>query len=213
MGKDPAILFYSSDFLSGTAFMTMEQRGQYITLLCEQHQNGHIPEYHMLNICKSCDSIVFSKFIKDDNGLFFNERMEIEIIRRKTYSESRRKNKMSKSKQTYDSTYDSTYVDGMLLHMETETETDTINKDKTINSKKPKNKIFIPPLLIEVKEYFKEKGYDEAAAEMAFNFYDCAGWVDSRGNEVKNWKQKMISVWFKEENKVKKSEYQELKRR
>lgn len=42
--KDPAVLFYTSDFLSGVTFLSMEQRGQYITLLCTQHQHGSIPE-------------------------------------------------------------------------------------------------------------------------------------------------------------------------
>ena len=36
--KDPAFLFYSSDFLSGTMLMTDEEIGQYIKLLCLQHQ-------------------------------------------------------------------------------------------------------------------------------------------------------------------------------
>lgn len=30
MAKDPAFLFYSSDFLSGVTFLTMEQRGNNI---------------------------------------------------------------------------------------------------------------------------------------------------------------------------------------
>jgi len=44
MAKDPAFLFYSSDFLSGITDLTMEERGQYITLLCLQHQKGSLSE-------------------------------------------------------------------------------------------------------------------------------------------------------------------------
>ena len=33
MSKDPAFLFYSSDFLTGTLLMSMEQKGKFITLL------------------------------------------------------------------------------------------------------------------------------------------------------------------------------------
>ena len=36
----------------------------------------------------------------------------------------------------------------------------------------------------------------------AFDYYDCADWHDSKGNKVKNWKQKMQAVWFKDENKI-----------
>lgn len=91
MAKDPAVLFYTSDFLSGTSFFSMEQKGQYITLLCEQHQLGHIPNQHMLDVCGSYDSPVIKKFIKDDKGDWYNERMEEEKIKRSNYCESRRK--------------------------------------------------------------------------------------------------------------------------
>jgi len=64
-------------------------------------------------------------------------------------------------------------------------------------------KIFMPPKILEVIEYFKEKGYSEQAAKKAFEYYDVADWHDSKGNKVKNWRQKMQSVWFKEENKMK----------
>ena len=42
MAKDPAVLFYTSDFLTGTILMNYEQKGKYITLLCIQHQHGII---------------------------------------------------------------------------------------------------------------------------------------------------------------------------
>ena len=44
MAKDPAFVFYTGDFLNGVIDMTMEERGQYITLLCFQHQKGHISQ-------------------------------------------------------------------------------------------------------------------------------------------------------------------------
>ena len=92
MSKDPAVLFYTSDFLTGTAFFTDEQRGQYIRLLCEQHQNGHIPENHMLTICLSLGSPVVKKFVRDAAGNFYNERMETEIQKRANFINSRRDN-------------------------------------------------------------------------------------------------------------------------
>lgn len=55
------------------------------------------------------------KFKKDPDGLFFNEKLESEQLKRKKYSESRSNNR---SKKTYDSTYDTTYV----KHMENENE-------------------------------------------------------------------------------------------
>jgi hypothetical protein len=90
MSKDPAVLLYTSDFLSGVSFFTMEDRGKYITLLCEQHQKGSIPEFHLLRVCGSKESPVYSKFIKDIDGSFYNERMRKESIKRKSFCESRK---------------------------------------------------------------------------------------------------------------------------
>ena len=74
--------------------------------------------------------------------------------------------------------------------------------DNGNDNEKEKGKLkFTPPQLFEVVDYFKENGYTEAAAIKAFNYYDVANWTDSKGNKVKNWKQKMQSVWFKPENK------------
>lgn len=75
-------------------------------------------------------------------------------------------------------------------------------KEKKGNKSKEKEKVFIVPSLDDVKIYFKENGYSETTAITAFNFYNSADWFDSKGNKVKSWKQKMISVWFKEENKA-----------
>ena len=94
MAKDPAFLFYSSDFLTGTQFFTHEQKGKYITLLCLQHQQGRLREKHMLMICGTRDNDVFEKFIKDADGLYYQPRLELEIEKRKKYSESRRENRL-----------------------------------------------------------------------------------------------------------------------
>ena len=75
------------------------------------------------------------------------------------------------------------------------------NKEKEESNKE---KGFIPPTLLEVKAFFLEKGYLESSGEKAFNYYDLADWVDGKGNKVKNWKQKMNGVWFKDENLIQK---------
>lgn len=49
-----------------------------------------------------------------------------------------------------------------------------------------------PPTLEDVKKYVKEKGYS-VDPDVFFEFFDVGGWVDSRGNKVKNWKQKLIT--------------------
>jgi hypothetical protein len=95
MSKDPAVLFYTSDFLSGTFTMTDEQVGKYIRLLCLQHQKGRLTEKDMLSICKGYDSDVYEKFDLVD-GCYINKRMYEEAEKRSKFTESRRKNASAK---------------------------------------------------------------------------------------------------------------------
>lgn len=87
------------------------------------------------------------------------------------------------------------------VSQETQEQEETQTQTKEEKQKKPKT-VFIPPIEIDVIDYFKEKGYSEETAKKAFSYYNEGNWSDSRGNKIKNWKQKMISVWFKEENKT-----------
>ena len=130
--KDPAFLFYSSDFLSGTMLMSDEEIGQYIKLLCLQHQKGHLKEKDMLNICKRQNEEIFSKFKKDEEGNYYNERLEYETNKRKAYSESRRNNR-KKKEETYEQDMKN-ICNSYEEHMENE------NRNENINITKIKNK-------------------------------------------------------------------------
>ena len=81
---------------------------------------------------------------------------------------------------------------------------DNVNDNVSEKEKKNKERAnkFAPPTQSEVISYFLEKGYTQESACKAFDYYDVANWTDSTGKKIKNWKQKMIAVWFKEENKA-----------
>jgi len=90
--KDPAFLFYSSDFLTGVAFMTNEEVGIYIKLLCLQHQHGGmIPKCNFNAI--ALQNNVRAKFIETDEG-FFNARLMEEMDKRAQKSQNLSKNAM-----------------------------------------------------------------------------------------------------------------------
>jgi hypothetical protein len=129
--KDPAFLLYSSDFLVGVSDMTMEERGQYITLLCLQHIKGHLTKKNILVGVGQVSDDVFAKFSIDDNGCYYNERLEKEVNKRKAYSESRKKNgakKWEKEKhmQTENDAYASAYGYAYDMH------TENVNGNKNI---------------------------------------------------------------------------------
>lgn len=72
--------------------------------------------------------------------------------------------------------------------------TSKVNKSKVKESK--------VNILEDIKSYFLENGYTEISAKKFFDYYSVANWKDSKGNVVKNWKQKAQAVWFKPENKI-----------
>lgn len=90
MAKDPAFLFYSSDFLSGIQDLTMEERGQYITLLCLQHQKGRLSDKIIKLSVGNAAADVMAKFRQDSASLWYNDRLEQETQKRKESAEKQR---------------------------------------------------------------------------------------------------------------------------
>lgn len=92
MGKDPAFMLYSQDFLVGVSDLTMEERGQYITMLCLQHQKGHLTKKNIQIAVGNVSEDVMNKFIQDENEMYYNETLENLIHKREAYSQSRSEN-------------------------------------------------------------------------------------------------------------------------
>ena len=84
---------------------------------------------------------------------------------------------------------------------------DSVSVSVNDNVKSKRVNKFTPPTILDVQTYFIDNGYTKEAGTKAFNYYAVGNWFDSTGKQVKNWKQKMQSVWFKEENKTKKPFY------
>lgn len=57
------------------------------------------------------------------------------------------------------------------------------------------NARFTPPTLEEVEEYCKERN-SSVDPKQFFEYFEAGGWKDSKGNSVKNWKQKLLT-WEK----------------
>lgn len=187
MAKDPAFLFYPGDFNTGTQFFSDEQVGKYMRLLMAQHQHGHLPEKHMIFICKSYDKDVFSKFVQDKDGLWYNERLENEIIKRKNYVLSRSKNKEGKTKEKIISkTYDS--------HMEDRDENenciDVLNKKESADFITVDDERIYDPM--PVLEYY------EAALNGRQTEHNTRSWKDV----VPEWFRQNIQMDFKDAKHV-----------
>ena len=94
------------------------------------------------------------------------------------------------------------YIENVDIENCTQLNTNILNNNKLNNKERTK---FVPPTLEEVKQYAKEKN----RLDLAQKFYDYftadednkKHWIDSKGNKVKNWKQKFLT-WCSYGNNV-----------
>lgn len=144
--KDPAFLFYSTDFYEGTRTMTPQERACLVDLMIYQHQKGIIPnnldrlQLYCTGIPKATlEATLKAKFKLTDKG-WINNRLEKIIQNRQNFSEKQSKNgkigqflKKSKAflgKKEYQSLFDlinSVPIDerySLIIQYETEKEGD-----------------------------------------------------------------------------------------
>lgn len=161
MAKDPAFLFYSQDFIVGVQTMNFEDRGKYITILAQMHQQGRMKEETIRFLVGSVSDTLRLKFLIDENGFWHNERLEQETERRKIFTESRRNNglkggrpqKGKKNKKPNENLVDN----HMGNHMEdvNENENETKNKKEAIVKIEPIYKKINSKLILTEDEFEK----------------------------------------------------------
>ena len=93
---------------------------------------------------------------------------------------------------------------------------DKISKDNLIDSGQKRSSRFTPPTLEEVKAYASEAQL-HVDPERFYRYFTTPNdkgetWVDSKGNKVKNWKQKMLT-WDKTDSTIKTAVAQEKPRK
>jgi hypothetical protein len=199
MAQDPAFLFYYQDFLVGTDDMDNDEVGAYIRCLCHQASKGCISEKHMMKICLRQDvyTTVSQKFSRNEEGNYCNERLLLEINKRKAFAESRRNNRMKKTSVIHVSNTSKTYVP----HMENE------NENENEIKKKVSRKKFIKPdendvynLMGELNMQGKNFMTEDKLVNFARTFidhYEANGWIVGKAS-MKDW-QSTVRNWMRRE--------------
>jgi uncharacterized protein YdaU (DUF1376 family) len=89
MPKVPSVEFYPDNYDGGVKFMTYEEKGRYMDLLMLQahaYADGHhIPAYTFNDVCGGSERVK-AKFKVDENGDFYQERMELELNKKASRS-------------------------------------------------------------------------------------------------------------------------------
>jgi hypothetical protein len=96
--QDFCFPFYFQRYLSGTMGFTTEMHGAYLLAMIYQFQNGHFSEASINRVIDGKFDIIKHKYEIDENGLYFNETMEEVIIDRKNFIETKRNNRLGKTK-------------------------------------------------------------------------------------------------------------------
>lgn len=139
--KDPAVLWYWNDWGGGTRTLSRHLKGCYMDLLEAQFNSGHLSLEEIRTVLgqdQATWTVLSKKFKQDENGLFYNERLETEKIKRSAYSESRSKNRKKKSDESENEHMNNHMLNHMSPHMENENE--NINRiiEKGVKGEKPK---------------------------------------------------------------------------
>lgn len=140
MAKDPAMLWYWSDWNSGTGLLSRFLKGCYMDILNAQFNNGRL-SLEEIKICLGPDfgtawPALQKKFKIAENGLFFNERLELEKNKRAAYTASRRNNLPVKNQELPDI---STHMNGHIsTDMDNENRNENTDLDLTLKSVKEK---------------------------------------------------------------------------
>ena len=193
MGKDPAVLFYTSDFLSSTQGLTLEEIGMLIKLLCMQHQTGHLTKKTIKIAVGEVSQDVLSFFKEDESGLLYNERMDFEKEKRRAFSESRRKNgEKAKGKKK-------SICKASASHMENENVNVNENVNKNENGAEDENKnkygTFENVLLTEKEHKKLKEKYPHTYENKIDNL---SYYIESKGDKYKSHYATILS-WQRKE--------------
>lgn len=185
MAKDPAFLFYYQDFLVGTTFMTFEERGAYITLLCHLADKDHISEKNILKIVSPLIwEAICCKFKKGEQG-YFNERLRKEVLKRQEYTTSRRKN----------------------LHMESHMESHMENTPHMENVNVNKDKDVYREYVYLTKEEYNKLLKELGEPRVKSLIIDLNNYIGSTGRRYKSHYHTILT-WARKEMKPKPTEAQ-----
>lgn len=150
------------------------------------------------------DECTISRKIKN---LENNKIIEIEYIKTHGCEVSERRIRLTEISiddcQKYQSTIDENVKDNNISNINNistnNKEKDNIIINNNIIQKERRKSTFKIPTLEEVQKYITEKKLDINAKQF-IDYYEEGNWCDSKGNKVKNWKQKLLT-WNGRRNK------------
>lgn len=96
LGKNPSVEWFWNDWAGGTSIMTRHLKGCYMDLLHAQFNNGHL-SLDAIRVVLASDfgqawPTLQKKFAQDEDGLYYNQRLDFQIKKKGAYNKSRDNN-------------------------------------------------------------------------------------------------------------------------
>ena len=157
-GKDPAFLLYGKDWLTGTFFLTYDQKGRLIDLLCHQHVNDGLTLDDIMKVLEGVvDEQIISKF-EESEGKLYNRKLKRVTKEREEHAiwkaENGRKGGLAKANNKQSSSKDpsKTSSENLSRALEEEDEEEE-SKNNSIESKREiPNHLFTQETLVPVHD-------------------------------------------------------------
>lgn len=186
----PYLQFFTSDFLTGCGYMSMEERGMYITLLCYCWETQTIPKKRVPFIVqKTWEELsdeLKSKFIEIDGGIV-NKRIHDAFVERDQYIERQR---INGAKGGRPKTQKKVSTSISISNSTTNSISNSISNSKK-NIYVPSEKEFMDYSLTVIKQLKKNPEEFDFSLRAKYESWLDDNWKDGYGKPIKNWKNKV----------------------
>lgn len=210
MKKFPAFQFYPGDWLKDPALSLCSPaaRGIWMDLLCAMHENGRTGELtgtvEQLARIARCSPSELQQYISElsagaasvtkRNGrvTITNRRMAREY---KARQDARLRQQQRREKQGLSPLSQDDNAEVTLYSSSSSSSSDkdsTLHTENNEEQKRVGKGQFIAPSFEEVRDYVTAKNLN-VDPQKFFDYFTAGNWVDSKGNKVRNWKQKLIT--------------------
>ena len=183
------MLWYWSDWFSGTSTMSRFLKGCYMDVLHAQFNEGRLSLEEIRTVLGSdfgqAWPTIQKKFAVDEAGKYFNKRLELEKKKRAAYTASRRKN--------LESVHMDTHMNQLMIpHMDNINRNDNELKDKKESKEEISEQLFNDEIFIE-QLAMTHKGKDlKQAFEECYTHHINA---QVPPEDAREWKQK-LNTWL-----------------
>ena len=196
------MFIYLVQYINDTMGMSLEDKGAYIDLLMMQCCRGHMTVQMIYNVLGingiSIWGNIRDKFVQDEEGLFYNELMEIEITRSMRYNETRRHNAVrgGKKKKPYAKPYAEPYAEQSgEPNAEPNGKSNQVKQVQAESTLQPQKFVSIPPSVKDIMVRMAEREITSFEAEEFYYFYESKGWKVGK-NRMRNW-DAALTTWQK----------------